>query len=206
MNSRRIGILGGTFDPVHTGHLIIASEAMRQAELDEVVFVPAGRPPHKPNAVLSSNSARLEMLQIAIEQRPEFSISDVDLRRPGPNYSADLLDVFRTEHPAAQLFFIIGADSLRDFHTWREPHRIVEHACLIVAPRPGVTIDLAQAMERTPRLEGRVQVVSMPLIEISSTEIRKRSRHGESYWYQVPLDVEKYIERHRLYEGSDWSS
>lgn len=196
---KRLGIFGGTFDPIHTGHLIIASEAMRQVGLDHIVFVPSGRPPHKPDQILSSDSARRMMVELAIEHRAEFSISDVEMRRPGPNYSMDLVDYFHRTNPDADLFFILGADSLRDFHSWREPHRIVERATILVAPRPGVPIDLNLAITSTPGLRGRVEVITMPLIEISSTDIRERSRQGVSFWYQVPFRVEKFIEEHGLY-------
>ncbi|MCC6945846.1 MAG: nicotinate-nucleotide adenylyltransferase [Thermomicrobiales bacterium] len=196
---RRLGLFGGTFDPIHTGHLIMASEALAQLELDEVLFLPAGQPPHKPEQTISSDEDRSTMIDLAIAGRPAFSLSAIDLGGEGPSYSADLVERIAENEPESELFFIIGSDSLRDFHTWFQPRRITARATIAVLPRPGATFDLDTVLKRTPSLRGRLQLLSMPLIEISSTDIRKRAAAGMPFWYQVPEEVEAYIAERGLY-------
>lgn len=198
---RRIGLFGGSFDPIHMGHLIIASEALQQLSLDEVFFLPAGRPPHKPDQQLAADRDRVAMIDLAIAGRPAFSLSDIDLGQDRPSYSAELVERMATIHRGNALFFIIGSDSLRDFHTWYQPHRITALATVAVVPRPGVVYQLSDVLTRTPSLQGNLQLLAMPLIDISSTEIRRRAGCGEHFWYQVPIDVEAYILRHALYRS-----
>jgi nicotinate-nucleotide adenylyltransferase len=195
----RLGVFGGTFDPIHLGHLIIATEALYSLDLDFVLFLPAGRPPHKPNRDLSPNEDRWAMLEVAIEDRPGFIPDPLDLAGTGPSYTVDLLRRLSARNPGAELIFIIGADSLRDFHTWHEPSGIVAQARVAVAARPGIELDLSQAIRRTPSLSERVIVLETPLIGISSTEIRERVRKRRPIWYRVPRAVEEYIEVRGLY-------
>lgn len=195
----RTGIFGGTFDPVHIGHLIVASYALHFLRLNKVLFVPAGRPPHKPGQIVSSDEDRWAMLDLAIAGRPGFELSDADLRRDGPSYTIDLLESLRNADLQDQLYFIIGADSLRDFHTWRQPEAIPTLATIAVAGRPRVEIDIAAASQLTPGLAGRIVQIDIPLIEVSATCIRERVRTGRPIWYQTPEAVERYINEHGLY-------
>ncbi|CAN5797702.1 nicotinate-nucleotide adenylyltransferase [soil metagenome] len=195
----RVGVFGGTFDPVHIGHLLVACYALDALQLDKVLFVPAGRPPHKPGQIVSSDEDRLAMLALAIEGRAGFEVSLADLRRDGPSYSVDLLSALRHAHSQDEMYFIIGADSLRDFHLWRQPTAIANIATIVVAGRPGVELDIAAAVRLTPALERRVVGIETPLIEISATSIRERVRDGSPIWYQTPEPVEHYISGHGLY-------
>jgi len=195
----KIGVFGGTFDPVHIGHLVVATEALAALRLDKVQFVLAGTPPHKPGQIVSSNEHRSAMLELAIAGRPGFELSDADLRREGPSYSADLLRAFRAEHPQDELYFIIGADSLRDFHTWQQPASIPKLAIIAVAGRPGVELDIDSAAALTPELAGRIVAIPIPEIGVSSTDIRQRVQNGRQIWFQTPIAVEQYIADHGLY-------
>jgi nicotinate-nucleotide adenylyltransferase len=205
LGRRRIGVLGGTFDPVHLGHLVIACEMQFELDLDLVLWVPAGDPPHKPDQVITPASHRVRMLELALADREGFVIDRTDLERAGPSYTADTVARIQANHPEDRMFFLMGADSLRDLHTWREPERILAVAELGVARRPDVEIDLEDAIERLPAILDRVTIVNVPLIGISSRDLRRRVAHGEPIAYQVPPDVERYIREHHLYarESSD---
>ncbi len=197
-----IGILGGTFDPIHYAHLAIAEEARTQVGLERVVFVPAGQPPHKLDEVITPAHHRLAMLKLALASNPHFLISQVDLERPGPCYTADTLALLQEKWgPEAELYFIIGADSLLEMHTWYHPERIIELARLIVAPRLGRSFHLAQLEKSLPGLSRRVLTIQTPLLEISSTDLRRRVREGKSIKYYLPEEVEAYIFEHGLYRG-----
>lgn len=200
---RRIGLFGGTFDPIHLGHLIVAVEVRYALDLDLILFVPAGQPPHKPDQPISSDIDRVNMLELAIAGLPGFDVSTVDLDRPGPSYTADTLEHVALEYPDDRRFFIMGADSLRDLADWHAPERIVRAAELAVAARPGVDLDLREIELRIPDLAGRVHMVETPLIGISATDIRRRVAGGEPITFQVPRDVEAYIHEHRLYRPTD---
>jgi nicotinate-nucleotide adenylyltransferase len=196
----RIGVFGGTFDPVHVGHLLLATYALDTLQLDTLLIVPAGRPPHKPGQIVSSDDDRWAMLELATHGRTGFELSDVDLRQPGPSYTVNLLQRLRSQYPEDQLFFLIGADSLRDFHTWHLPGSIPALATIAVAGRPGVETDIAAAIHLTPELAGHVIEIDIPLIDVSATEIRERVRDGKPIWYQTPEAVERYIVEHQLYQ------
>jgi nicotinate-nucleotide adenylyltransferase len=196
---KRIGVFGGTFDPVHVGHLLVATYALDALSLDTLLFVPAGRPPHKPGQIVSLDEDRWAMLELAIAGRPGFEMSDADLVREGPSYTVDLLKRLTSTYGDVQLFFVIGADSLRDFHTWHQPASIPALATIAVAGRPGVVVDIAAATHLTPALAGRVVEIDIPLIDVSATTIRERIREGRPIWYQTPKPVEQYILDHRLY-------
>lgn len=199
---RRLGILGGTFDPIHHGHLVAAEEARHQLQLDRVLFVPAGTPPHKPRQPISPIHHRLQMVQLAIAGRPYFSVSRVDADRPGPCYTVDTLQLLRAEWgPEPAFFFIEGADSLADILTWRQPHRLLELCELAVVGRPKVELDLPYLEGRLPGLTARIHWVQMPRLEISSSDLRARVRDGRPIAYLVPLAVERYILEQGLYSG-----
>jgi len=198
--SRKLAIFGGTFDPVHIGHLIIAEIMRHHLGLEQVIFLPAGRPPHKPDQVLSSDNDRLEMLRLAIADTPSFTISTVDIDRPGASYTADtLLTLQQQAGTDCELFFLMGQDSLRDFPTWHRPDLIAQRARLLVALRPGVTVSLADVERAVPETTGRVELVPVPLIGVSSSEIRRSVRSGGPYRYQVLPSVADYITQHDLY-------
>jgi nicotinate-nucleotide adenylyltransferase len=194
----RIGILGGTFDPIHLGHLIMASFAAHERSLERVLFMPAQTPPHKRDRTVTDASHRVSMIRLAIEPDPRFELSELDLRTDAPSYTADLLERLHQEHPEDDFVFIIGADSLRDFPTWHRPDLIVQRAELAVARRPGVDIDDA-VLNALPGLRHRTRVFQAPLIEISSTDIRARASRGEPVVWLVPPAVDAYLRHHALY-------
>ncbi len=192
----RVGILGGTFDPVHFGHLILAQQALHALTLDEVLFIPAGEPWRKTRAITPATH-RLEMLRLAIAKNDAFGISDIELWRAGPSYTADTLEQLAGERLDDEFFFMIGADALADLPNWHDPERIIAHATLAVAPR-----EMEEEEEMGPGPHDtaqRVQRFAMPRIDISSTVIRARVAGGGSIRYLVPDSVERYIREHGLY-------
>ena len=200
--SRRVGVLGGTFDPIHHGHLVAAQEALHALALDTVLIVPAGNPPHKPERPISAAHHRLAMVSLAIAGRPGFELSRVDVDRPGPHFTLDTLTILRERLGAAtRFFFIVGADSLAELTTWRRPEGIVALADLAVVERPGTRVDLEALEARLPGLGSHLHWVSMPLLQISSTDLRTRGREGRPIAFLVPRPVEDYIVQHALYRA-----
>ncbi|MCC7022940.1 MAG: nicotinate-nucleotide adenylyltransferase [Thermomicrobiales bacterium] len=197
----RIGVLGGTFDPVHNGHLHVANSLRNALELDQIIWVPAGRPPHKRGQIVSSDRDRLAMLELAIAGSPCDEISRVDLDREGPSYTADMLELLDEQHRPARLVFLMGEDSLRDFPNWRDPERILRVAELAVAERPGIETDLISLIRAIPALQDRVWLVPTEEVAISSSDIRHRARAGLPIDGLVPPGVAEYIATHRLYQG-----
>lgn len=201
----RVGILGGTFDPIHLGHLIIAEEARVQMDLDSVVFVPAGRPWLKEHEPIAPAKHRLEMVRLAMELNPSFSCSSLEVEHEGISYTVDTLEGMRQTLPSgAEMFFIIGADSLREFHRWRHPERILKLATLVTAVRPGYEENPVEELERDMRgASRRVVLLEGPLVEISSTEIRRRVAGGRSIRGLVPREVEEYVKSNGLYRTEE---
>jgi len=198
----RIGIYGGTFDPVHHGHLVAATEVRATLRLDRLVFMPAGRPPHKDDQTISSAEHRLRMLELAIVGRPRFALSMLDLADDRPSYTAALLGRLRATWGAQhELFFVMGEDSLRDFPGWREPERIAALAQLAVVTRPNVTADYDAVVRALPALAGRIHLIPIPQLDIASHDLRARVAAGRPIAYQVPPAVEEYIAREGLYRG-----
>jgi nicotinate-nucleotide adenylyltransferase len=196
----RIGIFGGTFDPVHYGHLLAAEQCREQCRLDEVWFVPAAVPPHKTGVEISPGKARAEMLELAVAGLPQFRVSRMELEREGPSYTVDTLAALRRDDPSRELFLILGADSLADFATWREPRRIAELATILAVNRGGVTPELNVAAQQLGReFHARVQLVEMPAVDLASTDIRRRMREGLSIQFMTPRPVELYLRQHDLY-------
>jgi nicotinate-nucleotide adenylyltransferase len=195
----RIGVLGGTFDPVHNGHLHIADTLRTALNLDSVLWVPAGRPPHKTDQTVSSDRDRLAMLDLALAGSATDQISTIDIDRSGPSYTADTLEILAGHFPSARLFFLMGEDSLRDLPTWHHPERILHVAELAVAGRPGVETDLESLELQVPGVAKRVHVVPMAEVAISSSDIRRRVRENQSIRGLVPAIVEAYIRDHGLY-------
>lgn len=201
MKDSRLGLFGGTFDPLHLGHLIMAERAAEELSLDKILFVPAQTPPHKPGRVISSADHRIEMIRLAISGNERFAFSDLDMRSAEPSYTSDLVSRVSNNNPHTELFFIAGGDSLRDFPTWHEPDTIIRYTQLAIARRPGV--DITEAMLNTvPELHSRIQMFDSPLIEISSTTIRDRVYQGLSIKYLVPDTVHAHIVEHSLYLGT----
>ena len=196
----RVGIFGGSFDPIHLGHLLLAEQAREQFALDEVVFVPARLPPHKLDRPLAPDKLRLEMTELAVAGHRQFSTCDIELRRTGPSYTVDTLRAFAEERPGAALFLLIGADSLREFPTWRDPAGILALAELLVMPRPGAeTIDEWKTFGLPPNAAGRVRKIDSPLFGVASTDLRARLAAGRSIRYLVSPAVEEFLRAKGLY-------
>lgn len=191
--------MGGTFDPVHHGHLVAASEVQAWFDLDEVVFVPTGDPWQKADRGVSPAEHRYLMTVVATASNPRFRVSRVDIDRQGPTYTIDTLRDLRTEMPDAELFFITGADALADIFTWRDASELFELAQFVGCTRPGYEMDPA-TLAAIP--SHRVTMVEIPALAISSTDCRRRTQRGEPVWYLVPDGVVQYIAKHHLYIAS----
>lgn len=198
----RLGIYGGTFDPVHYGHLLLAEQCREQCRLDEVWFVPANVAPHKTGAGTTSGKARAEMLEFAVAGCPRLRVSRMELERPGPSYTVDTLQTLHDDDPRRELFFLIGADSLTDLPTWREPQRIARLAIIVAVNRGDRPLPDMASLEARLGQEAmaRVRFVQMPGVDLSATDIRRRVREGRGIRYMVPRAVEVYIQEHRLYQ------
>lgn len=194
----RIGVFGGTFDPVHLGHLIFAEQAREQARLDQVLFVPAARPPHKLAQPTMPFGRRVEMLQLAVAAREAFRVDELEKDRPGPSYTADTLAELHERDGNDELFLLIGADVLPDLATWHQPERIIELATLLVMARPGWTMQAAQSLSIPA---DRLLPIDAPLVDISSRDVRQRIAAGRTIRYLVPRAVEAYIAAHHLYQA-----
>lgn len=198
--SPRLGILGGTFDPIHHGHLVAAQEVLYQLRLDRVLFMPAGDPPHKPSRPVSPAPHRVRMVELGTAGQAGFAVSRVDVDRPGPHYTVDTLQLLHQKWgPGTSLYFIEGTDSLADILTWYRPERLIELAELAVVERPGVALDLDELEQRLPGLRERIHWVRMPSLEISSTGLRARVREGRPISYLLPATVEAYVREQGLY-------
>ena len=193
---RRLGVMGGTFDPIHHGHLVAASEVQAWFDLDEVVFVPTGQPYQKSHRSVSPAEHRYLMTVIATASNPRFTVSRVDIDRPGPTYTVDTLTDLAAQHPDTDLYFITGADALADILGWRAAHEMFELAHFVGCTRPGYITD-SSTLEGMPG--DRVTVVEIPALAISSSECRERTARGEPVWYLVPDGVVQYISKHELY-------
>ncbi|MCH8297001.1 MAG: nicotinate-nucleotide adenylyltransferase [Chloroflexi bacterium] len=196
-----IGILGGTFDPVHLGHLSIANAAMDQAALERVLFIPAGQPRLKQAEPVASADHRIEMVRRAIEGNPRFQVCDAEVRRPGPTYSVDtLVELSAKLGPGTDLFFILGMDVLDQFDQWKDPERVLALCRLLVLDRPGERdFDWPGFYNRVPKAKDRLQIVTAPLVDVSATESRRRVAVGEPLDGQVPDAVAEYIREQGLY-------
>ncbi len=209
-NIERLGVLGGTFDPPHYGHLMLADTARVQLRLQRVLFAPAGQPPHKPKNQPSPIIHRLAMVRAALADagEPAFCLSRVDVDRPGPHYTVDTLTMLRAEYPAAQIWLIIGADSLTDLPHWHDPARIITLARLAVLARPGYEPKLNHLAARLPPcnntapppdLRQHIEWLPGPSSDTSSSALRQRARQGLPLRYLMPCSVQAYIHKHGLY-------
>lgn len=196
----RIGLFGGTFDPPHVGHQILAAEAQQQLGLDCVLWVLTPDPPHKQGQALTPLLQRIELVRAAIATNPGFALCTVELERPGPHYTVDTLRIVQERHPQAALFYLIGEDSLRDLLRWREPSALLA-ACagLGVMRRVGVQVDWAGLEAALPDIRRQVQWIETPLIEISSRDVRQRIANGAAYRYYLPAAVATLVEEYGLY-------
>jgi len=199
----RLGVFGGTFDPVHIGHLILAEQCREQAALDRVLFMPAARPPHKIGATITSFDQRAEMLALAIAGHPAFRVDDLEKGRAGPSFTVDTLEELLRRQTDAQLFLMVGSDTLNDLATWRQPERILELAKLLVMTRPTWPIQPTDQIGQALRLPRPVdvQIIEAPLIDIASRDIRRRVAEGRTIRYMVPRAVEAYIADKKLYSS-----
>lgn len=197
----RIGILGGTFNPPHLGHLVCAQEAHRELDLHRVMLIPAGIPPHKPVDVEPGPDHRLELCRLAIGDDDRFTVSDVELRREGPSYTVDTLKELHAQSSDNELFLILGADIAAGLPDWHEPERVLELATVAIAQRRGTRQSAVHTALR--RLAGgeRARFFEMPRIGISSTMVRERVRAGQPIRYLVPDGIVEYIESHGLYRN-----
>jgi nicotinate-nucleotide adenylyltransferase len=196
----RLGLFGGTFDPIHLGHLILAEQCREACRLDRVWFVVAGAPPHK-RGERTPVTHRIEMAKIAIAGHPAFEVSDIEARRPGPHYSVETLEAVHRERPGDALFFLIGADSLVDLPTWRDPAGIARLATIVVVNRPGIEEVDPSLLPSFGLGANELQFVTIPSIGIASKVLRQRLAEGRTIRYMVPRGVEAYIEAQGLYRG-----
>lgn len=198
---RRIGLLGGTFDPPHVGHLWLAETAREQLALDEVVFLPVGSPPHKEGRMVTPVTHRIVMLQLALANTP-FILSTLDAQRQPPHTTATLLPLLRQQYGAeAALWWLIGADSLRDLPMWVEPQQILAHCRLGVLPRPGVEIKWPELETAVPGVRATVDWLGGPTLAISATAVRQWAGAGHSLSFLLPTAVAQYVQTHALYVG-----
>lgn len=194
--------MGGTFDPIHYGHLVAAQEVCSQLGLARVVFVPAGQPPHKRDQVITPAHHRLAMVELAIASNPCFTVSRVDMDRPGPSYTVDTLRLLRQEWgPEAEIHFIMGLDSLADLLSWHQPERLIQLCYLAVVERPGYHVDMGALEAALPGIGQRIRFVHIPTMDISSTDLQRRVREGRPIKYYLPQEVEAYIFEQGLYRG-----
>jgi nicotinate-nucleotide adenylyltransferase len=195
---RRVGVMGGTFDPIHHGHLVAAEEARWQFRLDQVLFIPTGQPWQKPVGV-SSAEERYLMTVIATASNPAFTVSRIEIDHPGPTYTVDTLRRLRAQlEPETRLYFITGADAVLHILTWKDGEEVLDLAELIAATRPGY--DLSKLSERLPSATDRVHLMEIPMLAISSTEIRARVARGAPIQYLVPEGVARYLDKRGLYQ------
>ncbi|MBI1320904.1 MAG: nicotinate (nicotinamide) nucleotide adenylyltransferase [Candidatus Hydrogenedens sp.] len=192
-NPPRIGVLGGTFDPIHNAHLELARAAQAQARLDKVLFVVAAQPPHKRGGVTAPAEDRLRLVQVALLGEPGMEACPLELERPGPSYTADTLRELSKRHPGAEFFLILGLDALADLPGWREPETILQHARVLVASRP----DQGDAID--PSLEGHYDFLEFPPNDMSSTEVRARLQQGDPVADLLPAPVIEAIRETGLY-------
>ncbi len=200
----RIGILGGTFDPVHFGHLILAETCREVLRLDQVRLIPAGDPPHKPDTKISDGHARADMLLLAVSGYPEFVVDRRELKRQGPSFTVDTLAELTAENPGSELFFLMGADSLSELPTWRQPGRIAELATIVACNRLGVPpLDRSQIVEWVGEaIADRVITIAVPGMDLTATDLRRRVAEGRGLRFLTPRAVEAFIAQHGLYAAT----
>lgn len=198
----KLGVLGGTFDPPHKGHLLIARKAIEQLGLAQVLFAPTRQPPHKLRNNITPIEQRIEMVRLAIAPHPRFVLSRVDVDRAGPTYTVDTMRLLREQFgDSAELFFIMGMDSLANILTWRAPAQLIQLCKLAVFPRPGFVANLEALELEIPGLRARVVLLAAPALDIAASDLQARVRAGQSIAHLVPEAVARYIAEQRLYRA-----
>ena len=197
----KIGVLGGTFDPIHNGHIIVAEEVRARLDLAEVLFVPAGQPWLKEDSPILAAEHRVQMIRLAIAEQPYFKLSTMEIDRAGPSYTVDTITELQAQLGAGdELFFILGWDSLAQLPQWREPSRLIKACRLVAVPRPGYSLpDLNSLEAAIPGLSRRLTLLEKPEVDIDATEIRNRVAQGLPIGHLVPEPVDEYIRKHKLY-------
>ncbi len=197
----KIGVLGGTFDPIHNGHLAVAEQAVARLKLSEVIFMPVGQPWLKKAQRISSSEHRLQMVRLAIAGKPYFKMSAMEIERAGPSYTVDTMVELRSQFDAGdELFFILGWGSLAELPRWREPARLIQLCRLVAVPRPGSPAPALEVLERDiPGISRQVVLLDKPQIDISASSIRRRAARGLPIQHLVPGPVAEYITQHKLY-------
>lgn len=201
--SYRLAIMGGTFDPIHYGHLVAAEGARHQFNLQKVIFVPAGRPPHKANKPMTDPVHRLAMTRLAVKSNPYFEVSAIEIERPGPSYTIDTVRWMARIYPDAEIYFITGADAVLEILTWKNVKELIQICYFIAATRPGYRLDgLQQVLGAFPReYLNKIYTMEVPALAISSTDIRRRVSEGRPIKYLLPEPVEEYIYEKGLYRS-----
>lgn len=197
----RLGIMGGTFDPIHYGHLVAAEMARAKFNLSKVLFIPTGKPPHKQRRDISEGSLRYEMVKRAIEDNEFFEISPLEIEREGPSYTVDTLRILRRIYPEHELYFITGSDALLEIFSWKEAEEIFRLIQFIGAARPGFDARefFLKVQQENPAVRDKIHYLEVPALAISSTDIRSRVRRGEPIRYLLPESVRLYLEEMKLY-------
>ncbi|MFW6278828.1 MAG: nicotinate-nucleotide adenylyltransferase [Bacillota bacterium] len=196
-----IAIFGGTFDPIHMGHLIIAEQAYNDFDLEQIIFMPAGQPPHKANSNLTRGKHRLEMVKLAVSDNQHFNYSRLEFKKRGKSYTVDTLDYMKELYPDREISFLIGADSLLDIFNWRRPEYLLENASFIVARRPDFSLKDIFLDERFREYRNSISLLDNSLIDISSSQIRALYRKNKSVRYLILPVIKRYVEEHNLYRG-----
>jgi nicotinate-nucleotide adenylyltransferase len=191
---RKIGILGGTFDPIHVGHLILAEQVREQFQLERVIFIPSAVPPHKTERKLSLANHRFEMTKLALEGNPYFSVSDIELKREGLSYTVETLRKLKELYTDSEIYFLTGSDVLDEITTWKNPEEIYRLAKIVIAVRPGF-----DKFDPKDHFAKKSIIATITGVDVSSTQIREKVRKGESIKYLVPSKVEEYIKKKNLY-------
>ena len=199
----RLGIYGGTFDPNHYGHLLLAERCREELQLDEVWFIPAGTPPHKQGRVTTPAKARAAMVEFAVSGFPEFKVSRIEMERTGPSYTVQTLEQLRTAAPEREVFLLMGADSIAELVTWKDPARILELSQVVAVNRAGESPDLSSLQSLLEQTGRTVHTVEMPAMGVSASEIRTRVASGKSIRFLTPRPVEMYLRQHKLYLEPD---
>ncbi len=201
IGGQRLGIMGGTFDPIHYGHLVAAESARIELRLDHVLFIPTGIPPHKIDRPITDADLRFEMVEMSIRSNKYFMASRMEIEREGPTYTSDTLRILHDLFPEQELYFITGSDALRELLTWREPEEIVKLAKIVGASRPGYDSRdlLAKVNRKFPFTKGRISQLEVPALAISSTDIRVRVQNQKSIRYLLPDEVRLFIKTNNLY-------
>lgn len=199
---KKVGILGGTFNPIHMGHLIMAELALEQFQLEKVIFMPSKNPPHKQGAFIASDEHRKQMIELSIKGNKKFELSTLELEREGITYTVDTLNYLVNNFPEEEYYFIIGADSLFQLETWKEPKKILGLANIVAATRYHIAVEVMK--EQVRYLEntytGKIEILDIPTIELSSKSIRERIESGKTIRYFTPEKVHEYILANKLYQ------